>query len=855
MSRGFSAVRPGAYTLHVPGLAGDGVTDDGPAIQNILDTIGESDGRHSYDVLVEAAGDGAVFINSTVQVRSDHTTLRFGSPVVYGALGRMRVSGSLDESPSSNRPHLTVDAADGATEITVNDASLFAVGDYIVIRGARDATGAASGDQKEEHTVTDVDLDDDVITLGEPLQIDFDAFNTNALAPAGTTNFTEVTKVAATSLTVSPVRNDRTVTVADSSLFAAGDYVHILDRVHTTAASTGMPETGNYKHREVAQVKAVVNATSIRLSHGLYHGYDHTNGGRVVKLEPVRHSRICDASVTWSAMSTVSNAFEIKYAVQSAISNCEIRGDGARTLSWKSQAFRQTDSYMCEVVDCSAVDPADTDSGRGYGATLYGATLCEVRGFRGSALRHTVLMFNGAAGNLVRGCRSEDCAISDYDIHGAECVDNLVTSSVVVGGDSAADDGTVNKTACKVGNTTHRDGDLYNVFSNILIANYKGAAFEVVPSSAGNVFRDSHVQGAYYGVKIVSNSSDTTQLATDTVVTNCDFVDLSTGLLNVNGGAGSSIVRGLVIENCRWRRPTSGLIVSYGQRIHLRRNSFYEPNMTSGLYAVQATSVTSFTAKNNDVSGAPRGFKLTSCLAARLTGNTLHDLTQGTVYEDAGGNDGTLLTRNDLYGYTPATTTSGTGPSAGGVVDIGAAYAADTPGRHSLIEWNYDPIASGSAAGQAATSGTRYLMKITPQVGGLVSNIVMTVGTTAPGTLTAAQNLVAIYDSTGARIAITGDQTTAWATSGIKTMALVTPVTLQAGKDYYVAIISVASSGTGAVFVRNSSGAVTTPNIGFASTSVYRFATNGTSVTDLPTSLTLASNSGSGAQPYWVALS
>lgn len=183
-------------------------------------------------------------------------------------------------------------------------------------------------------------------------------------------------------------------------------------------------------------------------------------------------------------------------------------------------------------------------------------------------------------------------------------------------------------------------------------------------------------------------------------------------------------------------------------------------------------------------------------------------------------------------------------------------YSGDTPERHGALEWNYDPIMAGSATGQATTTGTGYMLKITPLVGGLCTNVIMTVGTTAPaGALTSAQNFVELFDAAGNRVAVTADQTTAWATSGVKVMAWQTPVTLTAGVDYWLRVVSNSAAGTAAVFVRTNAGATTTPNFGFATPATYRFAVNGTGLTASTSTVTLASNSGSGAQPYWAALS
>ncbi|MBL8159552.1 right-handed parallel beta-helix repeat-containing protein [Candidatus Saccharibacteria bacterium] len=841
------AWRSSAENTRVSGLAGDGATDDGPRIQSTLDAIGKT-GNHSVEVMVEAPPNGVIYINSTVQVQSNNTILRFGSPLSFGPLGRIRIQGEAAETPATGKPFLTADSLEGSTTLTLNNVAPFSVGSYILLRGARDATGNPTREQKEYHSVASVA--GNTLTLTEPLGDDFLAYNPNPDAPAGTSHESQVTRVISSLVSAPAVRGDRTVTVLDTSIFAAGDIVQVADDTHTTKPD-GTIETSNYKHREIAEIKEIVSGTELRLSHALYHTYDMPALARVIKLQPVRNSRIQDASVTWSAMSLVGNAFEIKYGVQCALLNCSVSGDGAHTKSWKNQAFRLSDSYMCQTSQCYAANPAVTGSGNGYGATLYGATNCMVRDCRFSSLRHSVLLFNGAAGNTITGCVSEDCCISDYDLHGAECIDNLFSGCTAIGGDSAADDGSTNKSACKAGNTSHADGDFNNVFTDMLIVNYGGAAFEVVPSSANNGFRDSRVNGAQTGVKLVSISSNTGLLSTDNFVDNVDFADITGSLTNVNGSIAGTMVRGLVIANCRFTRAVTGLVIQNAQKVHLRRNEFYDPALPAGTYAITANNVSGFSAKGNDISGCVRGVKLTASPAARVYGNIMHDLTETNVFEDAGGNDNALFVRNEIYGFTPITSVSGTGPSTGGVTDIHPAYQPDVPARHGFVEWNYDPAMAGSGSGATGNvSGTLYLMKISSQTGGTVSNILATVGTAGSG-LTAGQNFAALYDDAGNLLQRTNDQAANWAATGLMSMPLQSPVTLRAGRDYFVGLL--ANGTTVPLFVATGAGGgVTTPNSGLAA-SRRRFATNTTTgLTAMPASITLTN---SGARTYWVALS
>lgn len=836
-------------SVHVVGLAANGRSDDGPTIQATLDAL-DTSGNHSWEVVVEGRAGAVIYINSTVQISKSRVTLRFGSPVQFGPGGRVRIFGELEETPATNKPKLTVDAPAGSTSITVDDPTPFSVGDYIVIRGQHDAAGNTL--QRTYDVITGIS--GSVLSLATPLD---DTYLVSYPTSAYPNDATRVTKTTSSMLSVAAARGDRTVTVVSTSPFVVGDWVQILDDSNTHD-SDGSVQTSDYTHREITQVAAIVSSTQLRLTGALHHPYSTTANGRVAKILPVFRSHIRDAVVTWPAMSTVNSAFEIQYGVACGISNCVAAGSS--TGSWLNQAFRQTNSWGCTVQDCTAYGPQDTSSGRGYGATLYGATACTVRGFHAISLRHSVLLFNGAAGNLVTDCLSQDCRISDYDMHGAECIDNLITDCIAVGGDSLPTDqpSGVRKAACKAGNPSHVEGDFYNTFSNMLIINYGyntggGSALDVVAKSANTTFRDSRVINAAMGVTVVA-ATDTTLIASNTRVINVEFEDVP-AILNINGGA-STIAQGFRLENCTLVRPTDTLQIQNAQRVTLRGNRWIDPALGTTTYAVTGSNVTGLAIRGNDASGTGRGVKLGTCPQARVTGNTFHDLTgDGTVYEDQGGNTGALVRGNELYGYTPSWRTSGTGPSTGGIVDVYQPYIPDTPTRHGWVEWTYDPIATGTGTGQATTTGTLYLLKVPARAGGTVSNIVATVGSTAPaGTLTTGQNLAAIFDDTGTRIAVTGDQTTAWATSGLKAMALTASVTLQAGRDYYIGILSNSSASTAAVFIRSAGGTTTSPN-GGQGNAQQRFSTNGTGLTAMPSSVTLSSNSGTGAQPYWAALS
>lgn len=171
-----------------------------------------------------------------------------------------------------------------------------------------------------------------------------------------------------------------------------------------------------------------------------------------------------------------------------------------------------------------------------------------------------------------------------------------------------------------------------------------------------------------------------------------------------------------------------------------------------------------------------------------------------------------------------------------------------TPADHGLITWSFDP-ATCRSAGETITRGVVYLVKVKiVNRSTVVSNILLSViglGTA----LTAGQNLVGLYDSTGTRLAVSADQTAAWGTTGLKTAAI-TPQTLAVG-TYYVAILANATTAA-PQFMQGNGASAGGLNAGLT-TATARYLSSGTTQTALPASITLGSASTEGGA-RWVAL-
>lgn len=170
------------------------------------------------------------------------------------------------------------------------------------------------------------------------------------------------------------------------------------------------------------------------------------------------------------------------------------------------------------------------------------------------------------------------------------------------------------------------------------------------------------------------------------------------------------------------------------------------------------------------------------------------------------------------------------------------------PEDHNLITWTQDPATVADAF--PLNTGVVYLCKVkVTKPSTLITNVLY--GITTNGTsLTAGQNFVGLYDSTGTRLGVSADQTTNYGSQGLKTAALTSPQTVAVGY-YYVAFLAV---GTGTQpSVAASGGVSSAMNAGLVA-ATGRFLTSGTGQTALPSSITLSSatlNTGS----RWAALS
>lgn len=171
----------------------------------------------------------------------------------------------------------------------------------------------------------------------------------------------------------------------------------------------------------------------------------------------------------------------------------------------------------------------------------------------------------------------------------------------------------------------------------------------------------------------------------------------------------------------------------------------------------------------------------------------------------------------------------------------------NAPADHNFLTWSYDP-ALAAAGTIVANGGTLYVIRLKLPVAALVTNIVMEVST-AGATLTAGQNFAALYDASRALLAVTADQAAAWASTGLKTMALAAPQAVPAG---YVHACFWTVGSTLPTFTRGTALNAVQPNAGLAAPNL-RYATADASLTTTAPA-TIGTQTAASAS-YWAALS
>jgi hypothetical protein len=151
-----------------------------------------------------------------------------------------------------------------------------------------------------------------------------------------------------------------------------------------------------------------------------------------------------------------------------------------------------------------------------------------------------------------------------------------------------------------------------------------------------------------------------------------------------------------------------------------------------------------------------------------------------------------------------------------------------TPADQNMLGWTVPPELCSSQV--AITQGTSQLTRIKITKTGTISNLYYGV-TNVGATLTSCKIL--IFDTTGTLVATTAELTTVVTSTGEKVTALVTPLAVTAGQEYWIVIYAIGTTGPTIRATLTISGI----NYGLTTSSPLRTARK-TGVTVQPTSIT-----------------
>lgn len=172
-----------------------------------------------------------------------------------------------------------------------------------------------------------------------------------------------------------------------------------------------------------------------------------------------------------------------------------------------------------------------------------------------------------------------------------------------------------------------------------------------------------------------------------------------------------------------------------------------------------------------------------------------------------------------------------------------------SPTDHGLVGWSFDP-ALAQAGTLVPAAGVLNLARV--RVLGSAVTAIQVYVTAGGATLTASQCLAAVFNDAGALLgagAVTADQSTAWASTGLKDMALTVAQAVTPGAFYQIGLFY--NGTTAPTLARASTVAAALNNAGMGS-APYRFSTANTGLTTaMPGSLGAQT---AAANAWWVGV-
>ncbi len=220
----------------------------------------------------------------------------------------------------------------------------------------------------------------------------------------------------------------------------------------------------------------------------------------------------------------------------------------------------------------------------------------------------------------------------------------------------------------------------------------------------------------------------------------------------------------------------------------------------------------------------------------------------GSAVLGVGTTAGTVAAGNDSR-------ITGAAQKAANLSDLASASAArgnlrvsgPLPVDYGLISWSYPPPATSSSG--AGASGVIYFMLVPVPVATTITGVRL-FQVSAGATLTAGQCLAGLYDAAGTRVAVSGDQSGAWASGAVvnKDAAFTGPYSAAAGL-YWAAMMFNGTSGP--VWCKGAPGGMA--NAGWSGGAPYPAMSSSSGQTSLPASITYSTLGFSGSA-FWASI-
>jgi hypothetical protein len=709
---------------------------------------------------------GRLLIAGTVDAPEStlHTALDISQvDIDFGAYGRIFPQGKIAEASADNpRIKLAANALAGATtlylDLTVADnGDDVAVGKLLIIRGEKDASGVAI--DKEEHiieTVTNTGALTRTITISSPgLAVGYDIeYPGSAWTPDDGTDKTRISIAVGSLLTGNSAEGARVISVADGSIFAAGEYALLRSNAKV---SPNDPDSIPYGEEPVKVHSVSSNDVTLEAPAGRAFLTADTAG--LYKLDGRKFSVIGGRGVLRSvAVAPVDRRIDWvggQYLVGGEFRKIRIDVAGATANDKAGAGISLRRCYGVRVVDPDIRGRANTGAGDGNGVFIGYSTDCRVeRGYL-ERCRHGVL-FQGGNRLTAERVAAANCYTNAFDMHGAGEFYPKFSDCEAVGGPDNAPDST-QQGGATVGNTRWQAGTHHAVIHGCRFIGFDAGSSDfgiiVRPASTDVLIADNVIAQCDTGIRVSHHDRAGEITTSDIAIVGNRMRDVDTPLSlfgnNTLWTTGASVL-GTATRPYYWR-ASNGRLYSTTQT---GTTGATEPTHTSGdasddnitwtHVGLVEPRITGVTVSGNDLGTGTNSIAHDGIDGIFADIGIPHDLADGSVTVPAGS-------KVRLTGTAAAnvTVTIQDGTIAG--QDTSIAVIGDPDGNDIDI---YDAAASPTELVGSAAQGARFVVQWTGTAQQLVSaSTTDALGPFATAATIAATSVTADDSGTGATFA------------------------------------------------------------------------------------------------------